>query len=108
MTHPLINFRSVQFVRHWYRNQFGVTRKTLPSGESIFGGATILSDEIAYPLLLNYPHETLRERARRMEWVDEWTPMTKFSITANRSIVFKGRKAVDMWKAWTGWIFGKK
>ena len=107
--HSIINLRSVAFATMYYVNQYGHTRRNKPRGETIFDGTVVVDREaVAYPWYHDYPNETELERARRLEILDDWRPVTRFVFSKRHSVKFTDEKAIEMWKAWSAYIFNKK
>ena len=104
---PILNFRTVQFATMYYVQQNGYVQKNKPRKPTVYGYRE-LTDELAFPLLDEYPRETLRERAVRLDIVDEWTPVTTFHVTANRTVKYRGEKAKSMWNAWSEYVFNNQ
>jgi hypothetical protein len=56
----------------------------------------------------SYPHETMLERATRLDILDTWVPVCIAQLTANHSLQFTGDKALSFFKAWKAHIYGRK
>jgi hypothetical protein len=101
----VLDLSKVQHGSFWYVNQYGDTRFCEPKAWTV-RGYIVSADEIAlyHP---DYPGESMLKRAHRLNIIDVWTPVCCFQLTANHSIVYTGKKAVNMWAAWRERIFNK-
>lgn len=107
-SHPIINFRTIQYADSWYENQNGMKRRLLPKVVTYHGGVIAYDTQRAYPYDEKYPSETMKDRVLRYGSQDVWTFVVKFTFTANKSKVFRGEKGKQMWKAWSEYIFNNK
>jgi hypothetical protein len=102
----VVDLEKCQWAKLVYRNQYGQTRKDVPTWASV-RNETLRLYELAYPHP-EYPKETELERAERLGLVDEWTPELTLKLTANEYLVYVGDKALSIWKTWNAKIFGSK
>ena len=66
-----------------------------------------IGDEPAMPHEL-YPGETMLERARRLDLIDRWQPVVYVKQPCNHGLLYEGRCALEIWKAWNARVFGKR
>lgn len=99
MNDIIVDLRKVQFARLHYRNQFGETRRRLPTGPSVHG--QVVSDKpSAYGI-------SEIELAKQRNVLDDWKPVLRLHVTANRTLTYTGDKARSLWEAWCARIFGQ-
>lgn len=101
----VLDLNKVQHGTFMYINQYGDTLSCIFGYPSVRGA--IVKDEFAayHP---DYPGETMLERAKRLDLIDEWMPVVHFQLTANHRIVYTGKKATTMWKLWCAKIMNRK
>jgi hypothetical protein len=58
-----------------------------------------VKDELAAPLV-DYPGETMLERAKRRKLIDKWVNVTVFILSNGHRLEFTGKKADSLKKAW--------
>jgi len=102
----VVDLNKVQFAHFYYINQWGNKRETLPKDKSWFS----VRNEPHYKTEMamyhaQYPSETLYDRAKRLETLDVWMPEIMFKLQANSTLIYTGKKAVAMHKAWNTKIF---
>ena len=102
----IVDLNKVQHSIFFYRNQYGQTFKTEPTGTTVYGQA-IPIHEMAYSHP-DYPGETMLERARRLDNIDVWTPVLRLKLTANECLEYTGQKAMSLRDAWNAKIFGEQ
>ena len=82
----------------------GYTRDTKPTEPTAHG--CDIPDVPARPHP-DYPHETMVERAKRLDIIDVWTPRLTFQLSANHQLIYTRDKALSLWAAWRERIFNK-
>jgi len=102
----ILDLAKCQWSRFGYINQYGQWRDTEQKLPTI-RGESIYPDEPAH-YHVQYPGETVAERARRLGLIDVWTPQITFKLVANEYIVYTGQRALTMRDAWGARIFKKK
>ena len=99
-----VDFNKISWAEKWYVNQEGVKRRTLPRDETVHGLDVDWRVQAAsHP---DYPHETMLERARRLDIIDRWTAVCKLVVAANRHIYYFGEDAHRVFKAYNAHIYG--
>ncbi len=102
----IVDLRKVQWAKLFWVNQTGQCRDKRPNVRTVNGEAF---DESAYALLhIQYPCETMLERALRLDLIDVWTPVLRMQLSANHTLEYTGKKALSLWKAWNARIFSKR
>jgi len=101
----IVDLKKVQWAEYFYENQEGLGKREKPSGPTVRGMP--VGKEIAH-YHLDYPGETMIERARRLDILDKWKPVCVMQLQANRTLRFVGEKAIKMFKAYQARIYGKK
>lgn len=76
-----------------YRSRFK------PEVSTVYGQC-IDSDAPAFPFSVDFPQETMHERAIRLSILDIWIPCVTFRFAANNQLTFTGDKAEKLWDAW--------
>ena len=99
-----VNLAKVQWCSFFYVNQFTETKRTKPKQPTVYG-VEIADEPAAYHP--DYPHETLIERAKRLDIIDVWTPRCVLHISANRCLTYTGQKAINIHKTYREYIYGK-
>jgi hypothetical protein len=100
------DLNKIQFGSLHYVNQYGDTTMYTPKPMTTVRGESVRDEMAAYHP--DYPLETMRERALRLDLFDYWTPVCTFQLSANHNLTYTGEKALAMWKAWNSKIFKKK
>jgi len=107
-TQRTVDFNKVQWADYFWINGKGDQRRKMPEGHTV-NGDDIVADAIAWPMRLAFPHETMLQRARRLEILDVWRPVCRLNISANRTLTYVGIKATAIWKAYNKHIYyGKR
>ena len=89
-----------------YRNQDVMLKLSYPIVPTVHGMWFEPNGMAAtHPL---YPGESNMQRARRLKVLDIWIPECKFIMASNHSVTYTGKKALEMYKAWSAKIFGKQ
>lgn len=93
------------YVRLYYVNQNGIERSTKPNRPTV-NGRDIAVNELAawHPL---HKHETMLERAVRLKLLDTWTARLEVCFNFNNKLVFKGEKAIKLWKTFVANVKSK-
>ena len=89
-----INFNSVQWLRFFWKNQFGEAFKKKPEGPTVHGG--LISDG-----------ERL-ELATRLKLLDEWTPVAVVRFRSGDRLEERGDAALTLRDSFNAWTYGKK
>ena len=105
-TRTVIDIKKVQHASFIYRNQSGLIADTMPKSPSVNGEH--IEPNLVAGYHMEYPGETMVERALRLGIIDRWTPVVVFTFAANHNVTYTGKKATDMWKAWNKYIFKDK
>lgn len=101
-----IDLNSVSHIHFFYRNQEGQTSAKLPRQPTVHG-CRIAADEYAIPMLHEFPHETMYERAKRLDLLDTWKAVCVYQFRNNHSITFEGRLALKKRDAYNKHIYHK-
>lgn len=100
-----IDFNKVQWADYWYENQESLRLRVKPHVLTVRGIAIgLLGKAAPHP---DYPHETMEERARRLNLLDVWTPVLHLIFNANRNLTYKGEQATKLWKRYNAHTYGK-
>lgn len=102
----VLDLNKVQYGTLWWRNGLGAKLPHKPKCPTV-NGCEFDLEALAAPLP-QYEGETMLERATRLDLLDAWTPVVTFQLTANHSICYVGKKAINMWKAWQSHVFARK
>ena len=94
MTH--ITLRHVVSYHIYYTNQQGNQRQTRPN--KLTRNGVELTDEYALPYDVEYPKETFKERAIRLNAVDIWTVVLDINMIGSSSYTLKGTAALSCYK----------
>jgi len=89
----------------WWANQESQRAKARPKGFTVRGRP--VGDDPAMPHEL-YPGETTLQRARRLDLIDRWRPVVYVKQPCNHGLLYEGRCALEIWKAWNARVFGKR
>lgn len=90
---PTLFPNKVAYFKFFYENQEGLRVKHKPEFPSARG---VRLDNIqAFPHV-DYPNETLLERARRLDILDAWTPVCVVQMCNSHSITYCGAEAIKM------------
>ena len=102
----ILNFRAEHHACLQWRNQHGDTLFSQPSSlhAFVYGQVIVNKDEYAayHP---DYPHETMYERAKRLDILDVWTPQARFKLSANNERLYRGEEALKIYEAYRGWYY---
>lgn len=99
-----VDFRKVSWAEKYYVNHEGVRRRIKPAQPTVHGIDVDWSEQAAsHP---DFPHETMLERARRLDLLDIWTPVCKLVVAANRQLYYFGEDAHRIYKAYNAHIYG--
>ena len=103
----VFSFNKVAYITLIWRTKDGIyERHKKPDYDTVHGHA-FDSFELA-PYLEGYELETLDSRARRLDIIDVWIPRITVHFTANKTLTFSGKRALNIWQAWQAKIFSKK
>lgn len=102
-----IDISKASFASFGYVNKEGCIKVQMPTCYTVHG-VPISNDAWAYPLMKDFPFESPRERARRLDILDTWTPIVIFHFNSRQTVTYKGDKAESLWRAWNAKVFGKK
>jgi hypothetical protein len=102
---PVFNINKVLWMQLKYRSGSYI-RETRPKKYTVHG-VDIEAGELALAHD-DYPHETVYERARRLEILDSWRPVLYVVFSSTRHLTFEGKRALSIYKEWNSRIFGKK
>ena len=105
MTTTNFDMGKVLHMTFWWTNQEAMRVRTKPKGFTARGRP--VGDEPAMPHEL-YPGETMLERARRLDLIDHWRPVVYVKQPCNHGLMYEGRRALEIWKAWNARVFGTK
>lgn len=96
--HITVDFGKIQFAHLRYRNQYGDVRRVKPK-------FSVHNTEYEPTTRMYNSTETALEFAKRRNLIDIWTPECRMQLSANHTLVYTGKKARAMWKAWNERIF---
>jgi hypothetical protein len=96
----ICDIRKAQWAVFGYINQHGQTSRTKPKFS--VNGYPSDPNEKAFNSVM-----TLKEMADKLRIADVWLPRIKIQFAANHSLVYVGKKAVSLNKAWNEHIFNK-
>lgn len=103
----VIDYSKIVYAAYFHRNQTStLTRRVKPRKPTINGVALNML-ATARPYFHDYPHETVLERARRLDAVDTWIPVCVLG-TVRQKFRFEGEEAIKQWKAYKSFKFGKR
>lgn len=90
----IINLNKVQYVWLYYENQEGDKVQTKPQWSTV-RGIRMQDSEYAYPYITSYPFETNLECAKRLDILDEWTPVCKVQLSKHHQLKYTGKKSIS-------------
>lgn len=99
-----IDLKKVSYAKFYWRNQLGIESRTKPTKPTV-NGITFNPRGIAIPLIHEYPSETMMERAKRMNWLDVWTPHIELQFSNTHRLFFRGKKAMSYQQAYRARVF---
>lgn len=102
-TQQTINLKAVKECIFFYRNQDGDTSKHKPLFNTVHS-IDIDHNTTVVPLM-EYPHETAIERARRLDILDKWVAICILKFTKYHTVEYKGTKATTMHQAYRKLIY---
>lgn len=109
LTHHSIEPSLILHARFYYRNsENNYHRDSLPLNPTIHGTEMVDMDKEYAPFNMDYPHETLLEKARRLDILDTWTPVLVCKCKGRESYTFEGELAKEMWSEYRKWRYSKK
>ena len=88
-----INFNSIQWLRFFWKNQFGEVVKKKPNGPSVHG------EKIEQGLV---------SLAKERQVLDYWTPVTKLRFRGGDVFEELGAAALSLRDSFNAWTYGKK
>lgn len=98
----IISLDKVIVAHLFYRNQHGLTS---PKPMLSANGSTF--EPTSYGRYhFQYTHETMLERARRLDIIDKWTPVLKVKMQGGVRQEFTGERALSIWEAFKAKEFG--
>lgn len=107
MAHQLtIDLNSVSYVKYFYENRRGDTRRVKPRYPTVNGSA-VATDAIAFNNVAGEPVETMLQRATRLKLLDVWMPVCIYQFRNNHSMRFSGDKAKQMKQSYDKHIYKK-
>jgi len=105
-TQRTIDFNKVQWADYWWQNQDGAKSRTKPLGISVH--SCLIEPDKPAMYYWKFPNETNLERATRLGIIDKWHPVCVLTVSANRTLVYKGEAATKIWKNYNAHIYGKR
>lgn len=103
----VFDINKVAYAWRYWRNQHNETMRCKPTVHTLHC-SEIPVNVYAYPLLHEYPKETMFERAKRMGVLDRWHMVVRLRMSAADVLEYSGDKAESIWKAWCEKQFKKK
>lgn len=100
----VVSLAHVQYMEMQYVNQYGQSATKKPSFPTV---RLERADNTVAAYHSDYPNETLLERARRLNLLDDWRLQVRVIFTANKSLVFFGKRARSLWSAWKEKQYGQ-
>ena len=101
----ILDISKIAYVIFFYRS--GEYERFLKPRKHTVHGCEIDEEEFALPYH-DYPHETLIERARRLDIIDKWIPVLKISMNNGHILEFTGKKAISLKEAFSSKQFSGK
>ncbi len=99
----IIQFNKVAWVKLFYQSRCNnFFRKKKPSRPTVHG-EYIESGYAAEHQ--DYPAETMLERARRLDIIDEWIPRLVIAFSATKHLYFEGQQAEKYYAAFQNYMF---
>lgn len=105
-TQLTIDLNSVAYISFYYLSQYGSVRRTKPKLPSV-RGVYFKPDELA-PAHIKFPNETMMNRAKRLNCLDEWKPICIYQFRNNHSMRFSGEQAIQRKNQYNKHIFNCK
>lgn len=99
----IVDLNKVQWAEFYYVTTDGQHKRYTKPKTPTYNNEE-LSDERAM-FLAEYPEETRIERARRKGLIDTWIPVCKCQLSANHRLIYTGKKALSIIKAWRKRIY---
>ena len=98
----VVDLNKVQFATYFYRNQYEDYRSLRPKQVTLHN-TPIDPKEKQWMTGENLLKLVLKRGAQ-----DHWTECCRLHITANRTLLYTGKKASSIWKEWNRRIFKKQ
>lgn len=98
-TQTTADLRKVQYAQLVWRTKEGVTRRTKPRNPTVHG------QEFPTGELIARSDETRLEYAVAHDLLDKWEPWLYLKFSANSKLVYRGDRALSLWKAYNEMIF---
>lgn len=98
-----VDLNKVSYCVFYYRNNKSSTRLIKPEIPTVEGST--VDNSFALPHH-DYPHETLIERARRLDILDTWTPVIRLQLSNSHKLEFTGIKALKLRELWLKKLYG--
>ena len=99
--HCVVDLNKCQWAEFYYRNQWNDVLRLKPK-EPTMQGAEV-KDEMHFN-----GKQTMLEFATEKNLVDVWIPECKVTVTANKTLVYIGKKAESIWREWNRRIFKRE
>ena len=100
----VVDLNKVQYADFYWTN--GVARVPLKPRKPTVNGV-VVGNELAGELE-GYHGETMLERAKRRDMLDNWVPVCKLQLTANHSLTYTLDKAKSIYKEFCRRQFKRK
>lgn len=98
MNNTSIDLNKIIFCRLRYLNNLGHRRIFKPSQPTIRGQEFDPKGMAFWHI--DYPHETLLERARRLEVLDMWEEVCEIKLQSHYALTYRGTQALKFWERW--------
>ena len=89
---------------YWTDTTNTYKRKTKPNAPTVNGNYVPDTSAGCHHL---YPCESLLERARRLDIIDEWRSILKVRMQGSVRLTFESKRADSLWKAWCSKQYAK-
>ena len=104
--HIEVDLQKVAYLDYYWTERTESYRRQEKPRKPTVRGKAVDKKEMAAPHL-EYPGETLYERAVRLDLLDNWFPVCRLQLTNSHSLVYTGKKAITIHNTWRNKVYGK-